>query len=267
MAYKKRHIHHKIKGLKKQKQLWQKAWFWWCLLGFVVVGAVFYVLFFLPYAQVNNISVSGNLKVASQDIQDVAWTSVNKNFLMIRSSGIFLANTRKIVSNILHAFAVIENVSVDKNIFSRSLKIIVQERLPYAIFCSRSKDCFLIDSTGIAFEPLPPLVPDMLVLESAAGGDNVLAGERVVDRNVVLGIASIQKNLQDKFQVDVRRALVASPLVITTSEGWQVYFDFAQDLGAQITKLDVLLDSQISTQARKKLQYIYLQYDDRAYYK
>jgi hypothetical protein len=35
----------------------------------------------------------------------------------------------------------------------------------------------------------------------------------------------------------------------------------------QIKKMDALLQTEIPPDARKKLQYIYLQYKDRAYYK
>ncbi len=62
---------------------------------------------------------------------------------------------------------------------------------------------------------------------------------------------------------------ISSPtrLDVKTIEGWWVYFSTAFDIDLQITKLNLLLEKEISQEDRGVLKYIDLRFKDRAYYK
>ena len=87
----------------------------------------------------------------------------------------------------------------------------------------------------------------------------------------MLAIYEIEKNLKDNFQINLSDALISTPirLDIKTGEGWQIYFntDTDSDITSQLTKLDLLLQKEISAESRQSLQYIDLRFKDRAYYK
>ena len=84
-------------------------------------------------------------------------------------------------------------------------------------------------------------------------------------------IYKIQKDLKDNFQINLTEALITSPirLNVTTGEGWQIYFNLQgnPDINSQITKLNLLLNGDITPTIRKTLQYIDLRFQDRAFYK
>ena len=69
------------------------------------------------------------------------------------------------------------------------------------------------------------------------------------------------------FQIYIKEAFVSNPLILKTSESWKLYVDPDGDIQSQITKMKLLLKDQITPAVRQNLQYIYLQYKDRAYYK
>ena len=108
---------------------------------------------------------------------------------------------------------------------------------------------------------------DMMTITKEQTNDAISTGENAIEKNIMDGIYKVQKNLKNNFQVDVKEAFVSNPLVFTTAENWKIYFDPKFDIDSQIIKMNALLKDQITPEARKKLQYIYLQYKDRAYYK
>ncbi len=281
MGYRKKHIKPKIRKLRKPKNPLKRPWFWILLLACILIGGAIYGVFFWQEFQVSGIKVSGNETIGSQSVENIAWSDINKNtfttgFLNIPSKNIFLINTDNVAGDILRAFPIIGSVKVEKS-FPHNIVVTITERTPDAVFCQnvtqtlsqpQSPDgCFLVDSNGVIYQNATTLPSGMVILSDGSTSNAVAVGQNVVSKNIVVAVASIQKDLSDNFQINVTQALVSNPLVITTSEGWKVYFDPTSDINLQITKLNALLSDQISATARKTLQYIYLQYQDRAYYK
>ncbi len=275
MSYRKKHIHPKIKNLRKKKSIFKMPWFWYSLLTVIVIGAMVYVVFFMSALQVNYIVVSGNQKVATGDIENVVNNTINKKILplgsmSLYSKSIFLVNTNAIASNISHTFADVETVTVTRQL-PQTITITVKERVPVAIYCQTQttavNNCFFIDKHGVIFTPQTTAQANMITFFIPSDGTPLSAGQNVVDNNIVSAVKKIQQLLKNEFSVDVVSINNLYPLTIKTSEGWSVYFDINSNIDAQITKMETLLKNQISQSARKKLQYIYLQYKDRAYYK
>jgi cell division septal protein FtsQ len=269
MSYRKRHI-SSIKGrFKKRGPFYKKPGFWIAIVV-ILCGTCASLLLFPSQIQVKNINISGNDKIKTQDLQNLAWTDINKKLVSIGNGGvssksIFLASVGQISKDILTTFPIIETTQVKKGLFN-TINIEVKERTPFAIFCNNGgQACFLMDDQGVIFQLADP-GQHMLMIDS---GDNaqIAIGQSPIGKKIVGGIKNLQKNLQDNFQLKITRVLATNPLIITTQEGWKIYFDPTADLNSQITKLDLLLQQSILPGMRKNLQYIYLQYQDRAYYK
>ena len=184
--------------------------------------------------------------------------------IKIASKSIFISSKHKIVENILREFSDIQKVSVNKDM-PDTMRLQITERQPLAIFC-QNKDCFFIDDEGIIFNLEENNLETMTVFRKQSSQE-VQLGEKVVDENIIDIFSKVQKSLRENFEIDIREMIIANPLIFKTSENFDIYFDSEKDVDLQITKMNALLKNEIPENDRKNLDYIYLQYKDRAYYK
>ena len=284
MSYRKKHIAPKIKGLRRKRRFFQKPLFWLFLLFAMGVGVVFYLLFFFPLTQVSRVEILGNGKVQAFDIENLAWTRINKKILGFSHKSIFWASGEKISSDITDVFGIVETASVQKKL-PDTILIKIKERKPYAIFCASSieglksqanpdllqenntSNCFWLDKTGVIFELADGSSEGSFIVRQNNQSNQAYLGQHIIGQTTMDAIVAIQKNLQDNFQIGITSVDISDLLIVTTKERWRTYFDLGQDIQLQITKMNILLKDQITPTTRKNLQYIYLQYKDRAYYK
>lgn len=270
MSFRKRHVKNKISRIKPRKSIFLRLWFWIIILILLIICSFAYFFLFYPGIQVKNIIISGNEKVKAQDLQKLVLNNadtglVDFGWLRITSRSIFLINSESLDKEILEKFPIIEKVSINKNL-PETLILGITERKPIGVYCSN--ECFLIDQNGIAFEGLVILPEYLAIVRQTGENGNVFTGENVIQRNIMEAIYKIEKDLKDNFQIDVKEALITSPirLNIETSENWQIYFDISPDfdINLQLTKLNLLLTGEISPENRKNLRYINLIPKDKA---
>jgi len=280
MSYRKSHVKNKIHRTRPKESIFKKLWFWVLILILICIALVFYFSLFWSGIQVKNITVSGNNKITTQELQSIISTDSNTGLLklwnfQIFSRSILLINTDKINKEILQKFPLIEKVSLNKN-FPQTLTLGVTERTPVGVYCppqssNQQNNCFLIDSNGVIFAPIGMPQSDYVIVRQEMENGNLYTGEGVVGPDVIGNILKIQKDLQDNFQINAKEALVTTPIRmnITTGEGWQIYFNIQgdPDINSQLTKLNLLLNGDITPTVRKTLQYIDLRFQDRAFYK
>ena len=258
MRHRHKHIKNRLRHLKPKRSLFTRPVFWLAFFAVIMLGGLFYLFFFFGPLQVQAISVTGNEKIASQEIENAVWKDINKKIFTINNKSIFMVDTAMIKRNLLTGFPQIENVAIKKHWF-KNIELQISEREPAAVFCPHqgAQNCRLIDIHGVAFEPAYSIAGQLIVRE----------GQIAVDENIMQDIVKVRDDLKNNFQIDIKEVISSSPLLFTTAEGWQIHVDPAQDIGAQITTLDLLLTRAITPAVRKNLDYIYLQYKDRAYYK
>jgi len=243
--------------------------FWLALLIFILLTSVIYFTLFYSKFQVIKIEISGNGKVKSENIENTVWVALERKIFSaglvnISSKSIFIIDKKKLTKDILNEFPGIQEVLVQKKM-PDGLTLKITERQPFAVFC-QNDNCFFIDENGVIFEPLENLPKDMVVLHKESVETNDL-GKNIINKNIMDVIYKVQKNLKDNFQIGVKEVFVSELLVFKTSENWQIYFDPNSDIQLHITKMNILLKDEIPANTRKNIQYIYLQYKDRAYYK
>ncbi len=278
MSYRHKHIKAKVHKLKPKNPLYKQAWFWFSLLLVVIVGLFVYFLFFFPSIQVENINIAGNQKIETQRIKEIVNKNVEKKIfglgsINIVSKTILLVDADDITNDLLIAYPSIESVEVSKKL-PQTVNVQIKERSPFAVFCKSGEgttppqDCYYIDTAGVIFDSLPT-VPEGMIIVRQATDENNLVGENVIAQNIMQAIEKVSQNLKNNFQIDVAEAMVSTPvrLNIKTGENWKIYFNVENDVDLQITKLNLLLQDEISTQERSKLEYIDLRYKDKTYYK
>lgn len=265
MSYRRKYITPKIRQLKKKKRFFQKPIFWLALVSAIFAMAAVYFYLFFPKSQVVKLQVLGTDTLKTAAIETVAWAGIQRSILGISSASIFPVSKKDIQYRILEAFPSIKTVTVEKPSLD-SVVVKISERAPIGVFCKNPQECFFIDGEGIIFHPLNATPADVLVLKPGQKS-NASVGQRAVDGKIVQGVLATEEILRNNFQVATYEAVIANPVIITTSEQWKVYLDPTADMNLQLLKLKALLTDEIPPYTRKKLQYIYLQYKDRAYYK
>lgn len=274
MSYRKSHVKNKIHRIKPKESIFRKLWFWILILAVILIGTAFYFAIFWSGLQIQNIVISGNSKITTQELSQIVSTDSTTGLLKlwnfkIVSRSILLVNTEDISREILKRFPIIEKVSINRR-FPKTITLGITERNPVGIYCSNN-DCFLIDNNGVIYEPISMPNSDFVVVRQTLDDPNLYTGEGVISLDVMNYISKIQKDLQNNFQINAKEALITSPirLNVTTGEGWQIYFNLQgnPDLSSQLTKLNLLLNGDITPTVRKTLQYIDLRFKDRAFYK
>jgi cell division septal protein FtsQ len=277
LSYRKHHVKSKIKKLRPKKSILKNKWFWFLTFAGITFFAVLYFIFFSKYFSINNVLISGNKDIKSEDILQISNEDIIKELFSIGSwsvstKSIILVNSSSIKQNILNKFPKIKEVLVTKKLF-QTLNIEIKERNAVAIFCKEGqtppKDCYFIDESGIIFEELKELQNKFVIIRKNDLSNESIFGNEAVEKKIIEAIIKIQKVLNDNYNVDIIDALITSPfrLNIKTAENWEIYLATDSDLNMQITKLDLLLKEEITQEARKTLQYIDLRFKDKAYYK
>lgn len=271
-SYRKKHIRGKIHNIRPRKSIFKRLWFWiFILIVVVALSSAYFVLFYSGF-QLKNIIISGNSNVKTQDLQDIISEDANTgliNFwdMKIISRSIFLINDGKISKDILEKFPEIEGLAIKKNM-PQTLILGITERKPIGVYCSANDQCFLIDQNGVVFGNSVSAPTDITIVRQNTEDGQLFPGKDVIAQNIISAIAEIQKSLKDNFQIDLKEALVTSPvrLNITTNKKWQIYFDLSpdSDVSSQIIKLNLLLNGGISPNDMKNLIYIDLRPKDRA---
>ena len=265
MKHRRHHIKSKVHSLKEKKSIFKRPIFWIVVLFLIIIFLFLYLFLFFSKIQITSVIISGNSSVQSRDIENIVWNNINKNI----SKSIFLTRPKIITENILNVFPEIESAKVSVK-FPETINLEIKERVPFAVFCQTNNEkCFNIDENGIIFNILDKIPYNFSVIRQLTEDKEFFGGEKVIEKNVVDIIYKIIKNLKDNFQIDVKTAMISTPLRlnIETSENWQIYFNLDSETDLQIAKMNLLLKNEISSSSRKTLQYIDLRFKDRAYYK
>ncbi len=278
MSYRKKHIRNKIQSAnrrtKTKKSILKNKLFWICLLFFILFVLAEYFLVFFDKIQINNIIIYGNNQVSENDISSLIESGVDKKFIDVfgfnlSSKSIFLANSKKIEREILEAYPEIKAAAVAK-IFPNSLAVEIREREKSAVFAQNDK-YFYIDPMGIIFNEIQVVDAGFFIVRQNLDNNEIYEGKKVVQDIVMEAILKIAKNLKDNFDIDLAEAFISTPtkLDITTKENWKIYFNIEEgnDIPMQIAKLNLLLEQEISYEARQSLEYINLYFKNRAFYK
>ena len=267
MKHSRKNKTQKIRSLRPKKRIWKSKLFWLGLALAITLGGLTYAVLFLKEAQIQNITILGNQEVEQKQISEIATNNITHNFIFANSKSIFLLNTNNLKKIILDSFAEVENVKITKK-YPNSITIDIVERKPAVVFCENDarEVCFFSDNQGVAFKHISEF-SDSFVIANNPLISNIKLKDKVLESNILDIILKMNKILQNDFQVSIKSATIANPLMLKTSEGWSVYLDPSSQPDLQIQKLTALLEQEVSKEERLKLKYIYLQYQDRAYYK
>lgn len=239
---------------KKPAIPFYKKSFFWKLLGSIITLIVLvYILVFYEFFWIKDIEILNNESVEKELILDVVNDSIN-----LRS--IFLIKRATISDNILSQFPEIYSASVSRD-FPDKLIVDIKERQPIAVWCNHDLDnCFYVDKEGFLFKKAEN---KNLVAISDNGSFGL--NDTAIESEKLVALNDLWQEIKDLniywFELD------GSNIIAHTTYGFVIKFIFNGDLLGQAEILKLTLDNEISKEDFKKLEYIDVRFESRAYFK
>jgi len=241
----------------KKKLIFRNKLFWFVLLFLAILGTAFYFVVFSSVFKIENIQISGDIKIPVEEIKNIISEQINKNYF---KKSIFLVNLKEINAAVLEKFPQVAKITLDRS-FPNVLAVVVEERKPVVVFL-QGEDCYFIDNEGIAFEKISEMPLQILKIKSLTWISDLGLGKGVFSKEKLGQILKIEAKLND-LEIPLKEVSIISEkrLNIETSEDWEIYFNPEKDLDSQLAKLAVLLKEKIPLEKRKNLEYIDLRFN------
>jgi len=251
--------------IEKKKSIFQNRFFWLVLLILISTGFLFYFVIFSSTFQIKEIKITGNQKVAKENIQKIIEEKIKKSFLFLNSKSIFLINSGEINKSLLEKFPEVSEIDLKRK-FPDILIVEIKERVPIGIWC-QEQDCFYIDKEGIVFEKSPS--EDKLIIRPGFEETGIFIGKEVLEKNYLEAILEILEKVKENLKIDIKEFVIFKEgrLNAKTSGDWEIYFDIQGDISQQISNLILVLEEKISPEKRRDLKYIDLRFGNRIYFK
>jgi len=250
--------------VKRKKSIISSRFLWLGVLFFFFIIAIFYFLFFSEIFQVEKIIVTGEEKVAKEDLKLLVEKKLEKKILFFKTKSIFGIDTKNIKKDILNNFPNIAEVEIGRG-FPDTLNIVVVERFGLTIWCQGGQ-CFLLDNEGVIFEEIFDTGPKAFQIKNLAQASELKLGDKVIEKEKLNQILDIESKLRNNLKIPVTAATIVSEerLNMEISEGWEIYFNPEGDIEWQLTKLRAVLEEEILPEKRKNLEYIELRFGNLA---
>lgn len=251
--------------IRKKKSIFKNRFFWISIFILMVLGGIFYLLFFSEVFQIKKVIITGEEKVSKDDIETVIGSELEQKILLFKTKNIFLINSKKIKENILNTFPQIGEVKIKRE-FPATLNLLITERKEVGIFC-RDTTCFLLDKEGVIFENVSEETPLLKIQDSNLNLDKeIKTGEKILEKEILSPILETETNLRENLKIPIKEILIVSQERVNfkTFEDWEIYFNPQEDMNWQLTKLKAVLENEIPAEKRKDLEYIELRFGNFA---
>lgn len=232
----------------------------------VVLGAVIYLFLFSKVFEVKNIEINQtkmiDLTMLQQGISDILKQGAILGVIVVPDNILFMPTER--IDNFLKSFSGIENFSWHRNIFSRKLKIDIQEREIAGILKDREKN-YYFDKSGIVFAEAPSSEGGMFLIIENELNRSFDIGNCILEADAFKDLLSIVGLFNDNFDLNQIK-LQKDKIEITAGldDGHQTLFYLEIDNLKQIYSV---LAYFIKNDFNFSLEYVDLRYLPNVYYK
>jgi len=249
--------------IKKRKK--DKRFFRFLILILILIGSLFYFLFFSSIFQIEKIEIVGNQKVNPQNLKKFLQDQIQKNIFGFKSESIFLLNPKKIEKSIQDQFPPVFEVDLKRR-FPNQLFLEIKEREAIAIF-QKNGNQFLLDREGIIFDWAKDL--DLIMIENLTLKKELVFGKKVIPKENLSQILKIKDLIEKNSDLKIKKASLISEqrADFLTTEDWQIYFNLRDNLENQVSNLILVLEKEITDKKRETIKYIDLRFGNRVYYK
>ena len=254
---------------------------------FIVFIIIFWFFIYSKSFQISKISISGNKKISSQNIQE-STSNFLKQKTFFPKNNFFLLNKKDLSQNLEKNFLIIKNTSLRKK-FPNEIQIIIEERPEYAVWCQNiqspyqetqrqqgeqsystssgalivSDQCFFSDEFGMIFQETNNR---NFIIESRQIGKK--EGDFVISKDLLDLILNVKEKCQSLAKIKLISADIISENQInfSTDQGWEIYINPKKTIDIQLMALKSVLDLKIPIEKRSKLEYIDLRFETVSIY-
>ena len=258
---------HKIKRKKpKTKKILLSLFLFFSFVALV------YFFFFSNFFTLKNIVMSGNVKISQEELLEKVQGELDSKKFYFIDNNILLFDLELVEDNILSAIPLVANVKIIKK-YPNTINVLVDERVGAAIFCDYFEDevlenCFTVDWQGIIFEEA--LIENQLLpkIKNINLQEGLVLGNKIIGEELLVTILSFYLNMEN-LGVKLNEFLIVADnrINIVTRDGWEIYFNPAEDIEWQITKLNAVLNEGITLEERVNLEYVELRFGNTAPFK
>ncbi|TSC96290.1 MAG: Uncharacterized protein Athens101410_4 [Parcubacteria group bacterium Athens1014_10] len=296
----------RVKALRdyhlKPKRIFLKKFYFW--LVFLMACGLFYFCFYCDFFLIKEITIlrdngAAGQKVSDEEVKNTIFSVFLKNRFFIFPQGNFLIFDKKAAEEIIKENQQIEDVFI-KKIFPDKLKITIKEKNAVANLALLEKNFdqeeladkissfenssstefmeskeeikdkykyYLIDKKGDILEERGEAILNLPLIYD----QREISQYPYLNQEELLFILELFKKFPQRLKdIDINSFKIGdsekSKLIAATSEGWEIYFDFNEDVKNQLEKLFLILQEKIK-QERGNLEYIDLRFENRVYYK
>lgn len=260
-----------------RSQVWGKSAPWLSLgllVAIVVVplGLFLWFIFKTEAFRVQAITVVDARPHTEEAIRQRMQTAVDDPYGIFPARTIFFIDTHEVEQELLTTLPQVRSLHSTREL-PGTVKVVVQEKTPVLLLLT-GRNYFFVDENGIAYEQarletLPGTV--LPVVKNKDAGSRIVLGAPVVSVPFVKFLTSVQKALPGVLGAEVVEttipSLAAREVSFRLSNNWEIHFDVTRDPAGQLAILRTLLDSTISADEKKVLEYIDLRIPNRVYYR
>jgi len=233
----------------------------------LLIGFIFLVR--ADFLKVKNFEVLGSKVVSAEDIKSTAngFTYGNK-FLFIPRSNIIFLNKGDLTKTLLSKFTRLEDVEVNKELFSKSIELKITERNGYFLWCSLADECFFMTNSGFVFEKALDMqkTKGLIIFRGILKGNPLLKNFATPDKmqNYSNFIGSLRKGGVEVSSIDME----SSDKAIAKTNIGNIFFNPTEEDLLLVGENTVLLINEIQNKNSKaEINYIDARFGNKFYYK
>lgn len=258
-----------VKHRFRKKNFLKSRVFWDSFLVLTLFCLVAYSLFSAVFLEIKNIEITGDLNdISKQSLENIIIKETKQPFLIFFNKNTFFSfNAKNVYQNVLGQFLEIKDVKI-KKIFPNSLLIEAEPRIPEAVLCSQTSECWLCDQTGFIFKKIAEQAPQGLIVLNLDLDKKPEIGENFIEQNNLERIILAEKSIAQDQGIDIQSITLTenATFKIKTLQGWDIYLIVNNELPMALAKLKILLEKEIKQEGTQNLEYIDLRFD-KTYYK
>ncbi|HPX51955.1 MAG TPA: FtsQ-type POTRA domain-containing protein [Candidatus Pacearchaeota archaeon] len=244
---------------RRKKSIFSNLFFSVSLFSSIIVLSALGFLLFSPRFQIDNLVVSGNNNISTEEIERIANEKMKASFSImgmdIITESIFLSFDGKI-NQIKEAMPEIEKISIKKN-FPNGISLEVVEKKPFALW-DYNNERFLVDKNGsfIRYEQEDEDMSNLIQIKQEE--ESVDLDKKEIINNIII----ISEGLS-KEEINISSYVIFDDKLRVNTTNFFILFDSKQDLSWQVEKLKAVLENDDQVRKGINVKYIDLRFDNQ----
>jgi len=251
----------------KQKKTNLKLIVLMVFLAAVIAGLIYFFIYSSVF-KINKIEVSGNRKIAAQEISELVRNGISGWNGIFPKDNLFFLDDDQVKNMLMNSGLAIRSVDVKTSF--KKLKVAVGE-YEAVIRVVGEGESYILDQDGRVMKIADFGEGENLIAISLADkerrfsvGNIVLAGTQMEIINELHKYFATHVGVRDRImEIDELNATIN----VVTDEGWYAIFDPDVSLDDQFKTLSLAISNKFTPEERKNILYIDARFGDRVFYK